>query len=174
MSRSWVLGCGVALALAVGLAGCGLARAPHQPVTLYLVAQPPTVAEAAKTPLGDLTLQAAPLVADEDVLWYDPDTHTLGLSAAALVRIEALRPPTHGLPLVLCVGAERLYLAALWPMYSSQSYEGVCVWWPPQADGSLTMRLGYPGPGFFLGPDPRADARLLRALRRSGRLGRAA
>lgn len=114
-------------------------------------------------PGGEVALSADDLVA------YDPATHELALTPAAAERLAGLRPPTTGLPFVVCVGSWPIYQGAFWPGYSSLSYNGVVIDPILAGRGTVRIELGYPAEGLFEGEDPRADPRILQALERAGK-----
>lgn len=162
--------------LAVSLALVALLLAACQPApggefAIYLLEQPLTAAQADAQGLQNVTLQRQPLVGSTDLLSYTQATHAMILTEAAKERIRQLKVPVSGLPFVVCVGAERIYAGAFWTSISSLSYDGVIInVLPWEAPEPLKIELGYPGQGFFARKDPRADARILEALRAAGKL----
>ena len=165
------------LALPALCAGCG--RRATEPagtggLALYLLARDVPTARLASVPLDGLALRDSPLLAGDDIVAYDRLTHDIELSGAAYRRVQALFAapvPVRGLPFVVCVGREPLYAGAFWTSLSSQSFDGPVIM-EPLAAGLPVIRIttGYPGPAFFRGPDPRADARIVAALRAAGKL----
>jgi hypothetical protein len=119
-----------------------------------------------------LELAADPILTVDDIISYVWDTHEITLTAAGLERLHALSVPTHGKSFVVCLDRQLIYAGAFWAAYSSQSFDGVVI------DPTLAtlerpvvqIQLGYPGPGFFRGEDPRSDARILAALEGAGKL----
>ena len=73
---------------------------------------------------------------------------------------------------VVTVDREPIYYGAFMSLYFSRTYDGVVILWPPMDEDGRTIRiqLGYPGPDFFAGKDPRADSRILASLKRAGKL----
>jgi hypothetical protein len=73
---------------------------------------------------------------------------------------------------VVTVGNKPIYFGRFMAAYFSMSYDGVVILWPPMnsSEGVLQIQLGYPGPDFFEGMDPRADPRILESLRQAGKL----
>jgi hypothetical protein len=140
---------------------------------LYLLVDPEaTAVAAAALPLADLELAAAPVVDLSGVESYELATHGVALPTwRSGEGIRATLPPvgTQGLPFVVVSGDERLYLGAFWTMVSSEAFPHPVV--VVESIDRLGFRIegGYPnGPGDP--PDPRADPRLLAALRYAGKL----
>ena len=117
-----------------------------------------------------------PLVSMEDVIDYTAQSHTIQLTPAAFERINRLRVPTQGMPFMVSAGGETIYRGALWPLYSSASFDGVVILVPLNSYSiaatpyTIRLTLGYPSETFFRGPDPRSDARVLQALEQAGKL----
>ncbi len=111
-----------------------------------------------------------PILSSGDIVTYTWQTHEASLTTAAYERIQQLRPPTSGMPFVVCVGTTPIYRGAFWPLYSSQSFDGIVIQEPLMKKNVLRIGQGYPSADFFRGPDPRADPRIEQALRRAGKL----
>ncbi len=117
-----------------------------------------------------------PLVSMADIVAYSPRTHAIRLTPEGYARVAQLRVPTSGVPFQVRVGSETIYAGAFWPLYSSQSYDGVVIKVPLMSnsangsDHTMRITLGYPGGEFFHGPDPRSDPRIFRALEQAGKL----
>lgn len=153
------------------LAGCRPAEPAADGFAIYLLAEQGPASLLAETPLDELALAEEPLVAPGDLLSYDTATHTLGISDAALARVQALFAlpvPTGGVPFVVTAGGERIYAGAFWTPLSSLSYDGVVIIDPTMLSslmpGHLRISLGYPAPESFTGADPRSDPRILAAV----------
>ncbi len=121
--------------------------------------------------LDDLPLQPEPLLTDGDLLAYDGVSHTFTLRPERALALTPVTIPTSGRAFVLCVGEERIYAGGFWTPFSSLSFDGIVIE-PALVEGEHAWRiaLGYPGPDFFRGEDPRSDARVLEALRVQGLL----
>jgi len=123
--------------------------------------------------LGDLAaikLEDEPFLTRADFTRYDAATHAFTLTPEAEARLLALDLPVSGRAFVVSVDGVRIYTGAFWTPLSSLSYDGVTImlmegFGSMDPDGVYTIDLGYPGSGFFEGPDPRSDPRILRALR---------
>jgi hypothetical protein len=165
MNKSWML----AFALVYALLG-GCAPLERAEFAVYLVAQDMPAGQITQVDLDEIELQSEPLLATDDIVFYDRDTHEVLLSQEACERIEHTEVTTAGRPFVVCVGQERIYGGAIWPMFSSYSFDGVVIEVPLMGKRSVQFRRGYPSPQFFRGPDRRGDARILNALERFGKL----
>lgn len=139
-------------------------------LAFYLLARAGPAAEVASTPPALLPRAAQPFLTLNDVLTYTQATHTLTLTPEAWQHLAMLEVPVNGLPFVLYVRGEPIYAGALWTPLSSLSYDGVTMLWPSGLTETLRLDLGYPGPAFFTGDDPRADPRLLQVLTEAGKL----
>ena len=184
----------IALALAA-LAGCG-ATAPaatHTPPSPVFV-EPTLSPPAALTPAGDygfsihllardlppqqlailshLELEKDPLLSVSDIASYNKATHEIELTAAGYEKIHALSVPLDGKAFAVCVGGQPVYAGAFWVAYSSVSFDGIVidVSRATEENPVLQIQLGYPGPAFFHGDDPRSDPRVLQALEQAGKL----
>ena len=133
---------------------------------LYLVRNM-TGPQAAEIPLERLVLDSTPILSDEDIRLYQWSGHVLNLhdEQAFLERLPNV--PTHGLPFVVMVNGERIYLGAFWTSFSSLSTElpVIDVFLPP-----LAIKPGYPWDQ-VQDPDPRNDPRIRSVFKVLGKLG---
>lgn len=138
---------------------------------ITLVADGVTPAEVlAMADLGAIPLETKPLLAGVDFASYDAETHAFTLTTEAEARLLVIDLPVSGRAFVVTVGDERIYTGAFWTPLSSLSYDGVVImlvggFGPIGEDGVYRIELGYPGPGFYTGPDPRSDPRIIDAVR---------
>jgi hypothetical protein len=124
--------------------------------------------------LSHLELEENPLLSINDIVSYRTATHEIELTATGYERIHSLSVPVGGIAFAVCVDGQPIYAGAFWVGYSSLSFDGVVI------DTTLArsdhpvirIQLGYPGPAFFRGDDPRSDPRILQALEEAGRLRR--
>ncbi len=138
---------------------------------IYLV-QGMTPAEIVGADPSTLQVEGEPVLASDDIIAYDGETHEMQLTAAAAERLGTLQVPTSGLPFVACVGGEPIYGGAFWTGFSSQSFDGIVIdVLAARIRGVVRIEIGYPGSQYFKGPDRRSDPRVLRALERAGKLG---
>jgi hypothetical protein len=127
--------------------------------------------------LFDVSLAEAPILTTADFTGYDLATHAFTLTVAATERIAVLEVPTHGRPFLVTVDDVPIYAGAFWAPYSSLSFDGVVIMvlpgWSagalfPEDSRTFALTLGYPGPDFYEGVDPRSDPRIVSALRAAG------
>lgn len=168
MLRKMILGCAVfSLLLASGCAS----KQPDSSagMAIYLTARGLNGAQMQTTPLDQVKLQDQALIRAEDILAYDAKTHEMTLSQAAMQRLVALKVPMNGLGFVVTVDGQRVYGGAFWSYLSSLMYEGVTIMVPLDAD-NFPVRIGgtYPDTNQAPPNDPRADPRVLDALRQTG------
>lgn len=137
---------------------------------IYLLAQDIPPQQLAS--LSHLELQETPFLSVNDIVSYRWETHEIELTAAGYEKIHSLSVPTRGKAFAVCADGEPVYVGALWVAYSSQSFDGVIIETTlvNKEHPVLRIELGYPGPDFFRGEDPRSDARIFQALERAGKL----
>jgi len=168
-------------ALWVFLAAVGCGKATPTPVAptptetgeglaIYLTDE--RILPAQLAALSHLELEEKPILSEGDILSYTWATHEMTLTEEAAERLQALHPPTQGRAFAVCVDGAPIYAGAFWPGYSSQSFDGVTI--DPilvhPENPVAQIQLGYPGPDFFRGDDPRSDERIRLALAEAGKL----
>lgn len=122
--------------------------------------------------LSHLELEDTPFLADGDFASYTAETHEIHLTTSGVAAVRGLAVPVNGRSFAVCVDGRPIYAGAFWAAYSSLSFDGVVIETTLVSDDdpSIRIALGYPGPDFFRGPDPRADALVLLALEQGGKL----
>jgi sulfur carrier protein ThiS len=120
--------------------------------------------------LAQVELPEIPVLSTGDISAYASATHVIELEPSVAELLDALELP--GRPFVVAVDRTPIYAGAFMAAYFSRSYDGVVILWPPMEGGedTIMIQLGYPGADFFVGEDPRSDARILDALRQAGKL----
>jgi hypothetical protein len=139
---------------------------------IYLLVQNVPANELSQTDINRLTLETKPIISNDDIVSYDKTNHTIELTQEAYTRVQQIFPiPMNGIPFVVCVGNVRIYTGAFWAPISSISYDGVVIMQPYNVNGTtIQISLGYPGPEFFTGTDPRSDSRIMKALEEDEKL----
>lgn len=165
-SKSWL---GVLAVLLILGCTAGCVEPPTGEFAIYLTAKDLSVQEVGELDLQQIELQSRPIVSSADILSYLKDSHEMMLTEEGAQRVEHVETTTLGRPFVVCVGEERVYSGAFWPMWSSASYDGIVIEVPLMNRQTVQLRRGYPSADQFRGPDPRSDPRILRALRQSGK-----
>ena len=140
---------------------------------LFLVSDPHlSSADIQNHKLDNLPLAEEPLITIEDMTSYHWDIHTFELTDEAYKEILSLFSETlsvSGVPFVVVSNGVKIYAGAFWSMLSSISYDGVVILQPiDPAERTLSINLGYPGPDFFTGEDPRDNPQLRQALKDTG------
>jgi hypothetical protein len=158
------------LLVLIMLAQCGRVSSTEREFALYLPAQKLSPHQLSGVDLADLELEDTPILSVDDIVAYSRETHEIELTASAYERIEQLEAPVDGIPFVVCVGRDPIYLGAFWPLYSSLIFDGVVIQMPLMDEPTIQITLGYPSSSFFAGEDPRSDPRILQALAQAGRL----
>ena len=125
-----------------------------------------TAANVWDLPLNDLRLADAPFLTLQDIRIYNWTTHEFVVTVQVDTQLAILRRtlgPTGGIPWVLTVDDERIYLGAFWYAYSSLMPQvpfidlsplGPNRIWRDYSDGT--------------GSDQRADPRIYRVLKNAG------
>lgn len=160
--------------LALVVVGCSCDTEQSEGFALYLPAVETPVSQLPI--LSHIKLADAPLVSGADIVSYSKDTHQIQLTAAAFRRVADLEVPVRGLAFVVSVDRQPIYTGAFYTSLSSMSFDGVVIVTPLDSDVTAACRhmiqleLGYPGPSFFSGEDPRADPAILGSLEQVGKL----
>jgi hypothetical protein len=113
MGSKLIVGVLILLTAAVG------ARPKQNTFAIYLFAAPVDTRTFAKDDLlwNRLALSSAPVISAADVISYDFSTHAMRLRSEAIKRLP--KPPVSGIPFVVVVNGERIYLGAFYMSYSS-------------------------------------------------------
>jgi hypothetical protein len=158
------------LLVLIMLAQCGRVSSTEREFAIYLPVQKLPPHQLSGVDLADLELEDTPILSVDDIVAYSRETHEIELTASAYERIGQLEVPVDGMPFVVCVGRDPIYLGAFWPLYSSLSFDGVVIQVPLMDEPMIQITLGYPSSPFFAGEDPRSDPRILQALAQAGKL----
>ena len=146
-------------------------QAAGEGFAIYLTADALSVTQMQAAALGQVRPAPTPLIAPADILAYRQATHELELTPAAYERIRKLKVPVNGVPFLVCVDRQSVYWGAFWTLLSSLSFDGVVILLPLESSGnSIRIGLGYPGPAYSQGPDPRVAPEIWQALERAGKL----
>ncbi len=122
--------------------------------------------------LVSIKITDKPIIGSGDIVTYNMQTYEMKLTQEAFERLKTLQIPVQGTSFIVCAGRKPVYQGAFWTPVSSISYSGVTVWKPYDNDIKpvITLSLGYPGPSFYSGEDPRNNAVLMSALEKEGKL----
>lgn len=171
---AWIAALSI-LALIV-MAGCLPSRNPPAAGEGFAIYFPAKDARASQvTDVSSLLPAAEPLVSVKDMVSYAESTHEIVLTQQAYARLETEldvgKVPTGGRVFIVCVDRKPVYWGAFWPLYSSQSFDGIIISTPLMPDrNAIQITTGYPATGFYSGKDPRSDPAILQSLRQSGKL----
>jgi hypothetical protein len=118
----------------------------------------------------DITKQ--PIIALNDIVIYNANTHEITLTTNAFDRISVLKIPVTGKSFVVCVDKNPIYCGAFWPPISSISFDAVTIWKPlnSQESNVIKLELGYPSSYFYRGEDPRNSSDILESLKQADKL----
>ena len=152
------------------LAVYGCLSASEREFAVYLPVQKLSLQQLSGVDLADLELEDTPILSVDDIVTYSRETHEIELAASAYERMRQLEVPVDGIPFVVCVDRDPIYMGAFWPLHSSLSFDGVVIQMPVMDEPVIQITLGYPTSSFFAGEDPRSDPRILQALTQADRL----
>jgi len=158
------------LAVFVVLVSAGCSVPPGEGFAIYLTKNdvPPSQMEM----LSHVDIADEPIIAQGDVVSYNSATHEMLLTDEAFNRLAELQVPTRGKSFLVCVDRNPVYWGAFWVAYSSQSFDGITIWKPLGVQGPsvVALQLGYPGPSFHQGDDPRSSPMVMAALEEARKL----
>ncbi len=138
---------------------------------IYLPAENTTPAEMTQLPLERLKLSDKMLLAPDDIVAYEQNTHKLILTAEGYEKLLLQEVPMDGLPLIAAVGDQPVYPIALWTPLSSATFDGLIIMQPFEPDAREVFILtGYPTDKFFSGVDPRSQQIILDSLKADKKL----
>jgi hypothetical protein len=122
--------------------------------------------------LSHVEIAGQPVIAMNDIVTYNSETHEISITADAVDRISSLEVPVSGKSFVVCVDRKVIYCGAFWTPISSLAFEGITIWKPliSQESKVIKLELGYPSSSFYGGEDPRNDEEVMESLERAGKL----
>jgi hypothetical protein len=113
-------------------------------------------------PLESMTLASSPFLTMQEMISYDWKTHTMTVTGTAdsqFVQLARTLGPVGGIPFVVVVGTERIYLGAFWYPHSSLI---------PQVPFIDILAAPHQICRCPNGADARTDSRIYQALKRAG------
>ena len=122
--------------------------------------------------LSHVAIVEQPVIATDDIVTYNIQTHEITLTASAYERVSQLEVPVEGKSFVVCVDRNPVYWGAFWTPLSSMSFDGVTIMKPLDSQSAkvIKLELGYPEPSFYGGEDPRNNAEVMQSLEQAGKL----
>lgn len=140
---------------------------------IYLPAQ--DIKASQVTDVNALQPAREPLVSIDDIVSYAESTHEIVLTPQAYNRLAdelgVAKVPTSGKVFIVCVDRQPVYWGAFWPIYSSQSFNGIIITTPLMVNSNtIQITQGYPSASFFRGTDLRSDPTILQSLCQAGKL----
>jgi hypothetical protein len=138
---------------------------PEGPFAIYLLQDTTvTAGSACLQPIDSLVLRSLPFLSVSDLKWYGWTTHAFALTEDARVRYEQFalsHGKTSGVPFVVTVGNDRIYVGTFWWAYSSSMPPACAV---IDAGGPLPYRIHLANGAI----DKRSDPRIYLSLKASG------
>ena len=118
--------------------------------------------------LTQIELAEDPILSFDEIIEYNVNTHEIWIVPKALKRFGDQN--LAGKPFVVCVDKEPIYAGEFMAMYMSRSSEGVVILLPlfSEEEQFIKLQLGYPGPDFFVGEDPRMHPKIIESLIKIG------
>ncbi len=169
----FLMGCCLVFFIIAGLvlSGCGTsepAQGNGEGFAIYLTANKMFVDDLAI--VSHIDIADEPIIALDDIVSYDWETHEIKLTELAFEKIGDLE--LVGSAFVVCVDRVSIYAGAFFAMHISRTYDGIVILCPLTEDESRTIQiqLGYPWTQHFSGEDPRSDPVILDALEKAGKL----
>lgn len=136
---------------------------------IYRLADPSVTSDQIRNePLSNLILASAPVISVRDVRLYHWKIHSFECTAGADSLIDSLARhggSTRGVPFVVTVDKEPIYVGSFWWGYSSM------MPWCPYMEITFPMgsvSRGIQLPPLYQGDDPRSDRRVYWALKNAG------
>jgi hypothetical protein len=152
----------------IALIGCdsGMDSGGRANFALYLLNDSKlTAAQVWGQPLESLVLANRPFLATGDLTSYRWQTHEFSVTApidSQLVAFQRTPGPTGGIPFVVMVGTQRIYLGAFWYAYSSLIPQ------VPFIDALRNVHQINKCESVLMLEDSRTDPRIHQALKESG------
>ena len=119
-------------------------------------------------------LAKTPIISDADIVSYDILQHAMTLTPAAMKR--ATKRSLAGTPFVVVADGERIYAGYFTSCIMSVAFPNPAIVvdrsaiFPDQPANTLYLDREYPESQSSVGPDPRADKRIVAALTALGKL----
>jgi len=156
--------------IGITLLSGGCAAEKGEGFAIYLTKEdiPPARMEA----LSHIEIADQPVIAVDDIITYNAQTHEIKLTASAYEHISQLEVPVSGKSFAVCVDRQPIYWGAFWTPISSLSFAGGTIWKPlgPVESHVITLELGYPSSSFYGGEDPRDNPEVMASLEQAGKL----
>lgn len=138
---------------------------------IYLLADEKMNADGAlRLRLDELTLQKEPLLTPNDFVCYSWKDHSFKLTPEATVKLP--KPQVFGVPFVVMVNGQRIYLGAFWTHASSASFPNpvICTdpFLLPSESNRYTIDRNYAAPD--LAEDPRDSPAVRAVFQAAGKL----
>jgi len=152
------------------LMSSGCSAPNHEGFAVYLTEG--DIPPAQMPALSHIDIAEQPVIAMNDIIAYNANTHEITLTANAFDRIYSLEVPVRGKSFVVCIDRKLIYWGAFWTPISSISFDGVTIWKPlsSQDPKVIKLELGYPSSSFYGGEDPRNNAEVMKSLEQAGKL----
>ncbi|MBI5190061.1 MAG: hypothetical protein HZA22_05260 [Nitrospirae bacterium] len=160
--------------LFVFTATLGYAGESHQ-FAIYLSTDKSNHSSILAGDINKIKLSDQPVITSDDIVHYSKLTHVMKLTPEGYDRFII---ESGGDLFVVCVGKERIYIGEIRNSLSSVSSTGIVAYeaspirnQPPEnRSNAVQFRLGYPSKEYFKGKDMRSDPRIIRALKKAGKI----
>ena len=127
----------------------GCSTPNHEGFAIYLTKG--DIPPAQMPALSHVDIAEQPIIAMNDIISYNAQTHELKLTANAYEDISQLDVPVSGKSFMVCVDKKLIYFGAFWTPVSSISFDGVTIWKPLSLGETriINLELGYPSSSFY-------------------------
>jgi len=150
-----------AVIICVLITSRGCSASDHEGFAIYLTKG--DIPPAQMPALSHVDIAEQPIIAMNDIITYNAQTHELKLTASAFDRISKLEVPVEGKSFIVCVDRTPI---------SSIAFDGVTILKPLSFEEPhvINLELGYPSSSFYGGEDPRNNPEVIRSLEQAGKL----
>jgi hypothetical protein len=119
--------------------------------------------------LNKIELHKTPLITDADIIGYDWEKHEVILSNDGIKKMPNVKDTgVHGKSFVIVANGIRCYKGAFWTSVSSVSHSNPIINIGPHFDkrpkNVIRIERAYPSENFAIGPDPRNNELIYKAL----------
>ncbi|MGB2800053.1 MAG: hypothetical protein WBC82_09455, partial [Dehalococcoidia bacterium] len=117
-----------AVLVCVLIISSGCSASHHEGFAIYLTKG--DISPAQMPALSHVDIAEQPIIAMNDIISYNAQTHELKLTANAYEDISQLDVPVSGKSFMVCVDRKLIYFGAFWTPISSIAFDGVTIWKP--------------------------------------------
>lgn len=117
--------------------------------------------------LAGAEIEDRPFVAQSDIVSYSLRKQSMLLTSQAIARLKGIR---LGVRFEACVDRKPIYAGRLWSVVREVACPAIVLEIPTDGSFIVLLEAGYPTNKYFAGKDERANALIVAALKRAGKL----